>query len=178
MKLALFIDGVHLFSAARSLGFEIDYKQLLAWGAAQGDLVRAHYYTPISTREDDHIPLQPLVDWLDYNGYAVTTKDVREYADSEGRKKVKGNINIELAMDMIDMAPYVDRAILFSGDGDLWRLVESVQRKGVRVTVASTIKTSPAMVADDLRRQADCFLDIDNIKEIRKPARTMAAVGK
>lgn len=159
-KVCLFIDGANLFAAARALDFDIDYKALLEWISAQGRLVRAFYYTAL-IEDQEYSPIRPLVDWLDYNGYRMVTKPTKEYTDAQGRKKIKGNMDIELAVDMMEMGDHVDHIILFSGDGDFHRLVEAVQRKGVRVTVVSTIKSNPPMVADELRRQADHFLDLD-----------------
>lgn len=163
-KLALFIDGSNLYAAARSLEFDIDYRLLLAWVAEQARLVRAFYYTVLPD-DQEYSPIRPLVDWLDYNGYKMVTKPAKEFTDSQGRRKIKGNIDIELAIDMMDIAPHVDHIMLFSGDGDFRRLIEAVQRKGVRVTVVSTIKSTPPMVADELRRQADHFLDLDDLAQ-------------
>lgn len=159
-KVAIFIDGSNLYAAAKSLDFDIDYKSLLKWASTRGRLVRTFYYTALID-DQEYSPIRPLVDWLDYNGYSMVTKPTKEFTDAQGRKKIKGNMDIELAIDMMEMADRVDHIILFSGDGDFRRLVEAVQRKGVRVTVVSSIKTSPPMVADDLRRQADHFLDLD-----------------
>ncbi|MFN3826164.1 MAG: NYN domain-containing protein [Micavibrio sp.] len=163
-KLALFIDGSNLYAAARALDFDIDYRKLLKWSASQGRLVRAFYYTAL-IEDQEYSPIRPLVDWLDYNGYTMVTKPTKEFVDSQGRRKVKGNMDIELAIDMMEMADHVDHIMLFSGDGDFRRLLEAVQRKGVRVTVVSTIKSTPPMVADELRRQADHFLDLDMLAE-------------
>lgn len=159
-KVAIFIDGSNLYAAAKALDFDIDYKSLLKWISKRGRIVRSFYYTALFD-DQEYSPIRPLVDWLDYNGYSMVTKPAREFTDSQGRKKVKGNMDIELAVDMMEVADKVDHIILFSGDGDFRRLLEAVQRKGVRVTVVSSIKTSPPMVADDLRRQADHFLDLD-----------------
>ncbi len=161
-KLALFIDGSNLYAAARALDFDIDYRLLLSWAAEQGRLVRAFYYTALVENEE-YSPIRPLVDWLDYNGYTMVTKPTKEFVDSQGRRKIKGNMDIELAIDMMEMADHLDHIILFSGDGDFRRLLEAVQRKGVRVTVVSTIKSAPPMVAEELRRQADHFLDLEKL---------------
>ena len=158
-KLAVFIDGANLYAAAKNLEFDIDYKRLLGWISSQSRLVRAFYYTAL-VEDQEYSPLRPLVDWLDYNGYTMVTKPAKEFTDTAGRRKIKGNMDIELAIDMMDLAEHVDHIVLFSGDGDFRRLVESVQRKGVRVTVVSTIRTQPPMVADELRRQADQFIDL------------------
>lgn len=164
-KLSLFIDGSNLYAAARALEFDIDYKKLLGWAAGQGRLVRAFYYTAL-IEDQEYSPIRPLVDWLDYNGYTMVTKPTKEFVDAQGRRKLKGNMDIELAIDMMEMADNLDHIMLFSGDGDFRRLIEAVQRKGVRVTVVSTVKTSPPMVADELRRQADHFLDLSDLANV------------
>src|SRR6202012_218049 len=159
---AIFIDGANLYGAARSLGFEIDYKKLLKWGASEGRLIRAFYYTAL-IEDQEYSPIRPLVDWLDYNGYTMVTKPTKEFTDTMGRRRIKGNMDIELAIDMLEMAAHIDHAILFSGDGDFRRLVEAVQRRGVRVSVVSTIRSSPPMASDDLRRQADSFVELQDL---------------
>ncbi len=161
-KVAMFIDGANLHAAAKALNFDMDYRLLLSWIADQSRLVRAFYYTALA-EDQEYSPIRPLIDWLDYNGYTMVTKPVREFVDSQGRRKIKGNMDIELAIDMMEMAENVDHILLFSGDGDFRRLIEAVQRKGKRVTVISTIKTSPVMVSDELRRQADHFLDLHRL---------------
>lgn len=168
-KLSIFIDGANLYGAARALEFDIDYKKMLSWASKQGKLVRAYYYTAL-VEDNDFSPIRPLVDWLDYNGYTMVTKVAREYTDVSGRRKVKGNIDVEIACDVLEIAPSVDHIMLFTGDGDFKRLVEAVQRKGVRVTVVSTVETQPPMIADELRRQADHFIDLVDLKsEIKRP---------
>ncbi len=158
-RIALFIDGANLYASAKSLGFDIDYKRLLKEFQSKGRLIRAFYYTAL-VDDQEYSSIRPLVDWLDYNGYSVVTKPTKEFVDSTGRRKVKGNMDIELAVTAMEMANYIDSMVLFSGDGDFRSLVEAVQRKGVRVSVVSTVSTQPAMVADELRRQADEFIDL------------------
>jgi len=161
-RIALFIDGANLYAAAKTLGFDIDYKKLLEIFKKQGRLIRAFYYTAMF-EDQEYSPIRPLVDWLDYNGYTMVTKPTKEYTDSVGRRKIKGNMDIELAIDVLDMAERLDHVVLFSGDGDFRRLVEAVQRRGVRVSVVSTIKSSPPMIADELRRQADNFIELQEL---------------
>lgn len=163
-KLAVFIDGANLYAAAKSLEFDIDYKRLLNWISGQSRLVRAFYYTAL-VEDQEYSPIRPLIDWLDYNGYSMVTKPAKEFTDQMGRRKIKGNMDIELAIDMMELAEHVDHIVLFSGDGDFRRLLESVQRKGARITVVSTIRTQPPMVADELRRQADHFIDLVELME-------------
>ena len=158
-KIALFIDGANLYATAKALGFDIDYKRLLREFQSRGYLMRAFYYTAV-IEDQEYSSIRPLIDWLDYNGYSVVTKATKEFVDQTGRRKVKGNMDIELAVDAMEIAEHIDQMVLFSGDGDFRSLVEAMQRRGVRVTVVSTISTQPPMVADELRRQADVFLDI------------------
>jgi Uncharacterized conserved protein len=149
-KIALFIDGANLYATAKTLGFDIDYKRLLKEFQSRGTLLRAFYYTAI-IEDQEYSSIRPLIDWLDYNGYTVVTKATKEFIDASGRRKVKGNMDIELAVDAMELAEHVDQIVLFSGDGDFRSLVEAVQRRGVRVTVISTISSQPPMIADELR---------------------------
>jgi uncharacterized LabA/DUF88 family protein len=158
-KIALFIDGANLYATAKTLGFDIDYKRLLREFQTRGELLRAFYYTAV-IEDQEYSSIRPLIDWLDYNGYTVVTKATKEFIDQTGRRKIKGNMDIELAVDAMELAEHIDEMVLFSGDGDFRSLVEAVQRRGVRVTVISTISTQPPMIADELRRQADVFSDL------------------
>src|SRR5690242_7011489 len=178
-RIALFIDGANLYAAARALAFDVDYKRLLHLFGTKGRLIRAFYYTAL-IEDQEYSPLRPLVDWLDYNGYTMVTKPTKEFTDAMGRRKLKGNMDIELAIDVMEMAQSLDHIVLFSGDGDFRRLVEAVQRKGVRVSVVSTIRSSPPMVADELRRQADDFIELADLAPLiaRNPSeRTPRAAG-
>ena len=168
-RLALFIDGANLHGTAKALGFDIDYRRLLTVFASKGRLLRAFYYTALA-EEQDYSPIRPLVDWLDYNGFTMVTKPAKEFTDQNGRRRIKSNMDIELTIDMLEMAGHLDHVVLFSGDGDFRRLVEATQRKGVRVSVVSTVKTQPAMVSDDLRRQADNFIDLADLQPVRARA--------
>ena len=162
-RVALFIDGSNLYATARALGFDIDYKRLLGFFRERSRLLRAIYYTALLD-DAEYSPIRPLIDWLDYNGYMVVTKPAKEFTDALGRRKVKGNMDIELAVDVMGLCDSLDHIVLFSGDGDFRSLVEAVQGRGRRVSVVSTLTTRPPMVADDLRRQADQFIDIVQLK--------------
>jgi uncharacterized LabA/DUF88 family protein len=162
-KIALLIDGANLHATSKTLGFDIDYKRLLKEFQSRGTLLRAIYYTAI-IEDQEYSSIRPLIDWLDYNGYTVVTKATKEYIDASGRRKVRGNMDIELAVDALELAEHVDQIVLFSGDGDFRPLVGALQRRGVRVTVVSTISCQPPLIADDLRRQADVFTDLMELK--------------
>ena len=165
-KIALFIDGANLYATAKTLGFDIDYRRLLKeFRGHDGVLLRAFYYTAV-IEDQEYTSIRPLIDWLDYNGYSVVTKATKEFIDASGRRKVKGNMDIELAVDAMELAEHVDQMVLFSGDGDFRSLVEAVQRRGVRVTVVSTISSQPPMIADELRRQADVFTDLIELRPL------------
>jgi uncharacterized LabA/DUF88 family protein len=162
-KIALFIDGANLYAASKSLGFDIDYRKLLKAFQKRGYLLRAYYYTAL-IEDQEYSSIRPLIDWLDYNGYKVVTKPAKEFTDSMGRRKIKGNMDIELAIDAMEQSDTADHLVIFSGDGDFTTLVEALQRKGRKVSVVSTMATQPPMIADDLRRQADHFIDLVSLK--------------
>jgi uncharacterized LabA/DUF88 family protein len=163
-RTALFIDGANLYATAKALGFDIDYKRLLQFFRKRARLIRAFYYTALLD-DAEYSPIRPLIDWLDYNGYRVVTKPAKEFTDAMGRRKIKGNMDIELAIDVMQLADNLDHVVIFSGDGDFRSLVAAVQAKGKRVSVVSTLSTRPPMAADDLRRQADQFIDLLEIKD-------------
>ena len=164
-RIGLFIDGSNLYAAARSLGFDIDYKRLREEFAGKARLIRALYYTAL-VEDQEYSPIRPLVDWLDYNGYTLITKPTKEFTDSMGRRKIKGDMDIEIAVDMLELSGALDHIVLFSGDGDFRRVTEAVQRKGVLVTVVSTIRSQPPMIADELRRQADNFIELQDLEPL------------
>ena len=184
-RIALFIDGANLFATARSLGFDVDYRRMLAEFQNRGSVVRAFYYTAV-VEDLEFSSVRPLVDWLDYNGYTAVTKPIKEFRDANGRRKAKAkaNIDIELAVDAMEMSEHIDEMFLFSGDGDFRSLVEAMQRRGVRVTIVSTISTQPAMIADELRRQGDVFLDLRELQPriardpVERPLETANRVPK
>jgi uncharacterized LabA/DUF88 family protein len=162
-NIALFIDGANLYATAKAVGFDIDYRRLLNEFQSRGTLLRAFYYTAI-IEDQEYSSIRPLIDWLDYNGYTVVTKATKEFIDASGRRKVKGRMDVELAVDAMQLADHIDQMVLFSGDGDFRPLVEAVQRRGVRVSVVSTIASQPPMIADELRRQADVFIDLVELR--------------
>jgi uncharacterized LabA/DUF88 family protein len=162
-KVALFIDGANLYATSRALGFDIDYRRLLAYFQQRGYLLRAYYYTAL-IEDQEYSSIRPLIDWLDYNGYKVVTKPAKEFTDSSGRRKIKGNMDIELTIDALELSDVVDHYVIFSGDGDFRTLVDALQRRGRKVSVVSTMASQPPMISDDLRRQADSFIDLNSLK--------------
>ena len=168
-RLALFIDGANLYSATKALNADIDFKKMVDAFREKAVLVRAYYYTAV-TEGEEFSPIRPLIDWLGYNGFSMVTKPVKRFTDAQGHTRTKGNMDIEIAVDMLELAPRIDHAILFSGDGDFRRLVQAVQSKGVRVTVVSTLKSQPPMIADEPRRQADDFVElVDLLQDYGRP---------
>ena len=169
-NLALFIDGPNFYSTARALQFDVDYKRLLEAFQTKGRLLRASYFT------DDHVAIRPLVDWMQYNGWNVVTKPAKVFEGEDGRKRIKGNTDIEMAVEAMNLAPAIAHAVLFTGNRDFTRLVTSLQERGTRVTVVSSMRTQPPMIADDLRRAADAFVELDTLRDaIARKARDGAA---
>ena len=174
-RVAVFIDGANLYSAAKSLAFDMDYKKLIEEFRKHGRFIRATYYTAL-VEDQDFSPIRPLVDWLDYNGYTLVTKPAKEFTDANGRRRFKGDMDVELTVDLIQAASFADHAFLFSGDGDFVAAIEAVQRKGMRVSVVSTIKSNPPMASDDIRRVADNFIDLADLTSlIGRPPRERAS---
>jgi uncharacterized LabA/DUF88 family protein len=161
-RVLLFIDGANLYSAAKALAFDIDYRKLLEEFRKRGRFIRASYYTAL-VEDQDFSPIRPLVDWLDYNGYTLVTKPAKEYTDAAGRRRFKGDMDVEIAIDLLQAADFCDHAFLFSGDGDFVAAIEAAQRKGMRVSIVSTIKSNPPMASDDIRRAADNFIDLTEL---------------
>jgi len=163
-RFAVFIDGANLYQTAKSLGYDVDYRRLLEVFASSGRLLRAYYYTALLD-EQEYSPIRPLVDWLDYNGYTMVTKPLKEFSQGAGRRKFKGNMDVEMTVDAMEIATHVEHVVLMTGDGDFRRLIDALQRKGVKVSVISTIKTQPPMIADELRRQADFFIELADLTD-------------
>ncbi|MEK9921821.1 MAG: NYN domain-containing protein [Rhodospirillales bacterium] len=162
VRRGIFIDGANLFAAAKHLGFDIDYRRLLDFFGGGSWLVRAYYYTAIA-EDQEYSPVRPLADWLDYNGYTLISKSAKEFVDASGRRRIRGNMDVEITVDALSLSENLDHVILMSGNGDFRRLIEAIQQKGVRVTVVSTVRTNPPMIADELRRQADEYIDLLDI---------------
>jgi uncharacterized LabA/DUF88 family protein len=164
-RLAVFIDGANLTSTSKALGFDVDFKRLLAELNSRGALLRAYFYTTVSVT-DDFNSVRPLLDWLEYNGFTVRTRPLREHDDGEGRRRLKRNIAIDLAIDALEVAAHVDHIYLFCGDADFRSLVQALQKRGVFVTVVSTLSKPAPLVADELRRQADAFLELNDLRSL------------
>lgn len=169
-RIAIFIDGANIHHALRELNFQMDWKKLLDYFSQDARILRAFYYTALLDDSPDWLRRQ--LDWMAYNGYTVVTKPAKRFRRlqlGEGGEETfieqtKGDMDVELAIDMLTLADYCDRVVLFSGDGDLRRLVEAVQMRGVRVQVVSTLRAREYGTADELRRQADEFLELDDLR--------------
>ena len=165
-RVGLFIDGANFYSAARSLGVDVDYKRLLDVFRKRAQLVRAYYYTALVEEQDRFSPIRPLIDWLDYNGFSVVTKTARTFTDAQGNRRIRGDMDVEIAVDALEATAWLDHVVLFSGDGDFRCLAEAVQRRGVRFSIVSTLKSDPPMVSDELRRQADGFIELAEMTKL------------
>jgi uncharacterized LabA/DUF88 family protein len=158
-RTALFIDGPNFHNSAKDMGFDVEYSTLLRFFRERSRLSRAFYYTAVDP-SGENTPLRRLLDWLSYNGYQVVSKASKEFRDNGGQRRVKGNMDIELAIDMLNMAPYLDHVVLFSGDGDFRRLIEATQMRGIQVSVVA----SDDVTADEVQRQADQFVDLSLLR--------------
>lgn len=161
-RLAILIDGPNLHTSARGLGFDVDFRRLLACFRSQARLVRALYFT---TLIEDHegASLRPLVDWLAYNGFSVVSKPAKSFTDGDGRRRVRGSMHVDLAVEALSLAPALDHVVIFSGDGAFKALVGALQQVGKRVSIVSTLASEAPLVSDELRRQADQFIDLSDL---------------
>jgi uncharacterized LabA/DUF88 family protein len=162
-RTALFIDGVDTISACRALGFNIDFKKLLGLFIAKTRLLRATYYT-LAGDEPDDTTTRSLIDWLAYNGYAVVSKPERAIGSGGIRRGTANSIAVDIAVDAIRLSADLDHAVLFSGQGDFRYLLASLQKGGCRVSVVSSRKAAECAVSDDLRRQADQFIELADLQ--------------
>ena len=164
-RVVMFIDGANLYATSKAIGVDVDYRSLLADFRKRCHFIRAYYFTAYLD-DQEYSSIRPLIDWLDYNGYTLVTKPAKEFTDAAGRRKIKGNMDIEIAVEALQLADHYDHLVLFSGDGDFTCLVKALQQRGKVVTIVSTLSTPTPMVADELRRQADFFVDVvDLVKE-------------
>lgn len=161
-KTIVFIDGPDLHGIARSTGVDIDFKKLKSFFQDRTHLVRAFYYTTVVV-QDQHATIKPLVDWLEYNGFTLVTKPAKIRIGSDGRQHMNTNMRVELAVDALEFSQMADHVVLFSSDSAYCHLVATLQRRGKRVSIVSTLANNGAAVADDLRRQADQFIDLVDI---------------
>lgn len=169
-RIVVMIDGVNLNATHKALGFDIDFKNLLAYFRSRGRLVKALFYTTVFEHHE-YSSVRPFVDWLEYNGFTLVTKPAREIIDAEGRRWIRGRMHVEMVVDAIRLADAVDHIVLFAGEGGFRSLVEAIQQMGKRVTVVSTLQSRPPMVADELRRQADQFVDLAELESLIGRAR-------
>ena len=164
-RIGLFIDGWHLFEVACALRLHIDYGKLLRYFQAKGHVVHNFYYNA-SLPGPEGARGKSLYDWLRCHGYKILIKQAKPFTDDKGIRRVKNYLEIDMVHDMIEMAPSLDRIVLFSGLGDFSRVIATLQRKGKRVTVVSTVQTPAPMAAWSLRYQADCFEDLFNLAPV------------
>jgi uncharacterized LabA/DUF88 family protein len=158
-RIGLFIDGADLYSIRRLIGLDIDYLKFLDFFRARGRLVRAYYYTTV-IYEPQYARLRSQFEWMSYNGFYMVTKPAQETTDDFGRRHLRNRMDVELATDMMEMAPYLDHIMLVSGAGELRPAVAAVQRRGVHVTLISALNARPPLLDPELHRQADTVEDL------------------
>ncbi len=153
-RIAIFIDGANLFYSAMELGIEINYTKLLQCLTADSKLLRSFFYTGVDSNNDKQ---NNFLLWMRRNGYRVIAKELIEFAD--GSKK--GNLDVEIAVDMMTLIGCYDTAVLVSGDGDLAYAVNAVSYRGIRIEVVSL----RSMTSDSLINVADAYVDLEEIKD-------------
>lgn len=153
-RAAVFIDGYGTHYTCKSLGIEIDYRKLSELIRRQTTVIRNYYFTPL-VEGQDFIAVKPLLDFLQYNGWTTVTRPYKEHYVST---------NTALAVTAMEIAPAIEQAIIFSGNGDFTPLIEALKRRGIHTTVASTVRSEQSYCSDDLRRAADAFIDLDDIR--------------
>jgi uncharacterized LabA/DUF88 family protein len=163
-RTALFIDGADLDATCKALGFHVDFKKVLELFRSTTRLIRATYYA-LYSEQQEYSPVRPLVDWLGYNGYMTMSKPAKEISDSVGRHYVANSIAVELTIDALQLAPALDHVVLFSGSADFRSLLAALQKSGRRVTVISSRKAAERSVSDELRRQCDQFVELDDLRD-------------
>jgi uncharacterized LabA/DUF88 family protein len=170
-RIALFIDGPNLSETARALDLKIDYQRLFT----EFKTAAAYYYTALYPSGDGSNS-RLFMHHLQRCGFTLVTKPIKIFIQDDGSRKVKGNMDVEIAVDIITAASSgdFDRIVLFSGDGDFRYLVEKVQTENVAVTVVSSVMTEPPGVATALRFRANEFLDLDDLRGEIEPLKTLA----
>ena len=166
----LFFDGANTQMAAKALSFEIDYKKLRDGFAERCNVLRSYYFqaTPPDGYEN-YAYVKPLTDFLSYNNYHLITKPFRQFKDADGVVRGKGNMDIEIAIQMMKSMNKADYLFLFSGDGDFKPLLEECQLNGhAQIVVVSTLHSEPPVVSDELRKQADHYIDWANLEPVVK----------
>jgi uncharacterized LabA/DUF88 family protein len=161
-RIAVFVDGANIHATLRQLDFQFDYKLLREFFGDCGELLRSYYYTAMKP-DGQNDSVKPLVDFLQLNGWTTITKPFR-YQGEPGEITIKGNLDCEITVDMIRMSEFVDHLVLFSGDGDFRYLIEHLQDRGKRVTVASSRVTKTAVLSNELAKQADNFIELETLK--------------
>jgi uncharacterized LabA/DUF88 family protein len=154
-KVGVFFDMSNLYFAARDLGIRVDYTKLLDFLTAGRRLHRAYAYVAVASEDSTAIP---FLTWLRRNGFRVVTKSIKRFSDGT----IKGDLDMELAVDLLTQAPYIDVAVIVSGDGDFTYLVDRAQRLGIRVEIAST----PRNTAIELLEIADRFIDLEAYQQV------------
>lgn len=164
-RIALFIDGHALHNAAKSIDLTVDYASLRKEFAARGKLVHAYFYAAID-EDAEFSAVRKLADYLDYNGYMVRTRALQRRVQEDGNVRIKASIAVQMAVEARDVAEHVEHIVLFTGDGDMVHTVKSIQRLGVRVSVCGTRKGKESLLSDELRREVDNVIELDDLRRV------------
>jgi uncharacterized LabA/DUF88 family protein len=158
-RVAIFIDGENIHYSAKHLNMRLDYLKLCRKLAGKRRLVRAYFYTAVSTQSEGKID---FINFLKLNGFTVVTREVKSFNESDGSSRsIRGALDMEMAMDVMDLCPTLDTVILCTGDGDFCPLVTAVARRGKHVELCALRE----MTSTDLIAAADTYTDLGGLKD-------------
>ena len=174
-RTSIFIDGRSLFHTARKLDFEVDLSKFSQYFASKFQLVRCSYYTPVS---EERTPLHNILDWLSYNGFTVST---RVFSPDNHPPSISSLMSVDIIEQTLGNGyagdePYaLQHVVIVSGDGDYCPVVKFLKSRSIRVSVMSSLETEPLSISEELRRLADNFIELDDLRsELERHKKTSA----
>ncbi len=154
-RLGIFVDVPNVMYGVDAASKPVHMGKLLDLLSAGRELVRATAYSPVSDDPREPMEQQKFVaPFVPYN-YRITTKPLKRFADGS----IKGNFDVEMALDMLQMADRLDVLCIVSGDADFSRAVEAVQTRGVRVEVVAFAGSASI----EMRALADKYIQLDGM---------------
>ncbi len=158
-RVAIFIDGENIHYSAKHLNMRLDYLKLCSKLAGNRRLVRSYFYTAVSNQSEGKID---FINFLKLNGFSVITREIKSFNDGDhSTRNVRGSLDMEMAIDALEMSNKLDTVILCTGDGDFKPLVTALGRKGVHVEVCALRE----MTSTELIATADVYTDLASLKD-------------
>jgi len=157
-RVAIFIDGENIHYSAKHLNMRMDYLKLCKILAGSRRLVRSYFYTAVSNQSEGKID---FINFLKLNGFKVVTREVKSFSEGDGAtRSVRNALDMQMALDVIEMSEHLDTVVLCTGDGDFRPLVDALVRKGKHVEVCGLRE----MTSTDLIAGSDVYIDLDSLK--------------